>query len=75
MLVIAIPDTFHVRQMMEIALTLNPGIQFVIRTHSEEESALLRKESPAAVFMGEHELALGMTRHVLERLAVAPASS
>ena len=74
MLVIAIPDTFHVRQMMEIARTLNPGIQFVIRTHSDEESALLRKESPAAVFMGEHELALGMTRHVLERLALAHAS-
>ena len=71
MLVIAIPDTFYVRQMIEIALALNPGIQFVVRTHSEEESALLRKESPAAVFIGEHELALGMTRHVLERLALA----
>ena len=67
-LVIAIPDTFHVRKMMEIARALNPNIHIVVRTHSEEEAVLLRKDTPATVFMGEHELALGMTRHVLERL-------
>ena len=67
LLVIAIPDTFYVRQMMETARALNPTIGIVVRTHSEEEAALLRKESAATVFMGEHELALGMTRHVLEQ--------
>lgn len=68
-LIIAIPDTFHARRMMEIARALNPDIHIVVRTHGEEEAVLLRKESPATVFMGEHELALGMTRHVLERIA------
>lgn len=70
-LVIAIPDTFHVRQMMETAHALNPDIEIVVRTHSDEEAVLLRKETAAKVFMGEHELALGMTRHVLERIAGA----
>ena len=70
MLVIAIPDTFHVRRMMETARALNPEIRFVIRSHNEVEAALLRKESPAAVFLGEHELALGMTQHVLAQLSV-----
>ena len=70
MLVIAIPDTFHVRRMMETARALNPEIRFVIRSHNEVEAALLRKESPAAVFLGEHELALGMTQHVLAELSV-----
>ena len=69
MLVIATPDTFHVRRMIETARALNPGIETVVRTHSEEEATLLRQENAGTVFMGEHELALGMTRHVLERLA------
>jgi CPA2 family monovalent cation:H+ antiporter-2 len=70
MLVIATPDTFHVRRMIETARALNPAIETVVRTHSEEEANLLREENAGTVFMGEHELALGMTRHVLERLAV-----
>ena len=69
MLVIATPDTFHVRQMIEIARMLNPNIETVMRTHSDEEAAMLRKENAGKVFMGEHELALGMTRHVLEKIA------
>src|SRR3569833_381320 len=64
MLVIATPDTFHVRKMVEIARTLNPNIETVLRSHNEEEAALLQKENVGEVFMGEHELALGMTRHV-----------
>jgi CPA2 family monovalent cation:H+ antiporter-2 len=44
----------------------------VVRVHSDEEAALLRKENAGEVFMGEHELALGMTRHVLERVAGKP---
>ena len=68
MLVIATPDTFAARKMIEIARILNPAIETVVRTHSEEEAELLRKEHAGRVFMGEHELALGMTRHILERL-------
>ncbi len=68
MLVIATPDTFHVRKMVEIARTLNPAIETVVRTHNEEEAELLQKEDIGQVFMGEHELAIGMTRHILERM-------
>ncbi len=53
--------------MIEIARTLNPDIETVVRTHSDEEAALLRAENAGEVFIGEHELALGMTRHVLEQ--------
>jgi len=42
----------------------------VVRAHSDDEANLLRKERAAEVFMGEHELALGMTRHVIERLEI-----
>ena len=69
MLIIATPDTFRARKMLAIARMLNPSVETVVRTHGDEESALLRKEKAGKVFMGEHELALGMTRHVLQRLA------
>ncbi|MEP7346526.1 MAG: YbaL family putative K(+) efflux transporter [Gemmatimonadaceae bacterium] len=70
-LVIATPDTFHARKMLETARILNPRIETVVRTHSDEEAELLAKEKVGKVFMGEHELALGMIRYVLERVAVA----
>jgi CPA2 family monovalent cation:H+ antiporter-2 len=73
MLVIATPDTFHVRAMIETARALNPSIHCVVRTHSEEEARLLREETGGAVFVGERELARSMTRHVIEGLAAAPA--
>jgi CPA2 family monovalent cation:H+ antiporter-2 len=74
MLVIATPDTFHVRAMVETAKALNPGIRCVVRSHNEEEARLLREDTGGAVFVGERELAGSMTRHVLEGLAEAPAA-
>ncbi|HKS22970.1 MAG TPA: cation:proton antiporter [Thermoanaerobaculia bacterium] len=68
MLVIATPDTLHVRKMADVARMLNPQIEIVVRTHSDDEAALLRRDNIGTVFMGEHELAAGMTRHVLERM-------
>jgi CPA2 family monovalent cation:H+ antiporter-2 len=67
-LVIAVPDTIRARRMIETARILNPPIEIIVRTHNEEEAALLRRESGGAVFMGEHELALSMTRHILEKV-------
>jgi K+:H+ antiporter len=67
MLVIATPNALDVRRMIEIARTLNPRIETVVRTHSEEEAVLLEQEKAGKVFMGEHELAAGMIRHVIER--------
>jgi monovalent cation:H+ antiporter-2, CPA2 family len=69
LLVIAVPDPFQVRRMIEIARMVNPGVETVVRTHTEEEAGLLGQESAGKVFMGEHELALSMTRYVLERVA------
>ncbi|WP_151636224.1 YbaL family putative K(+) efflux transporter [Noviherbaspirillum aerium] len=68
-LVIATPDTFHVRTMMEIALALNPSIETIVRSHNDEEARLLRRESACRVFIGEQELAKGMTHYILERLS------
>lgn len=70
-LVIATPDTLEVRKVVKVARTLNPNVEILIRTHSDEEAELLRHDNLGAVFMGEHELARAMTRHVFETLRVA----
>ncbi len=75
LLVIATPDPVGVRQMAETARTLNPDIEIVLRTHSEDESLLLRKDGIGTVFFGEEELAKGMMNHVLQRFAPPSATS
>lgn len=67
-LVIATPDTLQVRQMIETAQALNPGIDVVVRGHHEEDARRLVQEcSHAVVFLGEQTLAHAMAHHVLER--------
>jgi len=67
-LVLAIPDAFDARKAIEAARTIAQRLKIVAHAQSDEEAALLRKESATEVLMGEHELALGMTRRVLEQL-------
>jgi CPA2 family monovalent cation:H+ antiporter-2 len=71
LLVVATPNTFQVRKIVETARVLNPRIETLIRTHSDDEAALLRRDNLGTVFMGQHELALAMTRGVLERVDAA----
>lgn len=67
-LVIALPETLHVRAMMETSKALNPGAEIIVRTHSDEETARVVREKADKVFMGENELALSITRHIMDRL-------
>ncbi len=67
MLVVATPDPLNLRQMADTAHAINPAIEIVLRTHSDEESMMLRKEGVGAVFFGEEELAKGIAGHVLAR--------
>jgi CPA2 family monovalent cation:H+ antiporter-2 len=75
MLVVATPDSRNVPQMIETARSLNPDIEIVVRTHSEDESQMLRKEGIGTVFFGEEELAKGMTAHIVERFAPRSAGT
>jgi len=67
MLVVATPDTLDVRRMSQVARTLNPGVEIVLRTHNEAEAELLAQDTEAKVFLGEDQLAKGMSLHVLDR--------
>ncbi|HKH82310.1 MAG TPA: cation:proton antiporter, partial [Gemmatimonadales bacterium] len=75
LLIVAIPDAAGVRKMVETAKTLNPRIETLLRTHTDEEAELLRRHNLGTVFMGEHELAAAITRHAMLLLGVAVDSS
>lgn len=67
MLIIVTSDTFNVRKTIQYAQTLNPQIEIVVRTHEEEEAALLQKEITGKVFFAEGEIAKNMGEHALSR--------
>ena len=69
MLVIATPQTLEVRQMVETArLRRTRNIEVAVRSHNEQEAALLEREGAGTVFVGESELARSMTSFVLARV-------
>jgi len=72
MLVVATANTFNVRQINTTARLLNPSIETVVRTHSEEEAELLEQEQIGTIFFGEGELAKAISHHALERYGKAP---
>lgn len=68
LLIIATSDAFNIRQIIKIAKTINPKIEIIVRTHSEEEASLLAQEKTEKVFFAAEELAKNMSHHALERL-------
>jgi CPA2 family monovalent cation:H+ antiporter-2 len=49
---------------------VNPLLDVVVRTHSEDERQFLQGRGVDEVVLGEWELALEMTRHALQRFGV-----
>ena len=71
LLVIATPDGFHARRILELARAKNPDIAVVVRTHSLEELHYLIRQGVNRAVMGELELALEMTEYALRSLGVS----
>jgi monovalent cation:H+ antiporter-2, CPA2 family len=72
LVVVATPDSYQARRIVELARLHKPGIDIVARTHSEGEFKTLQQLGAARVVMGEHELARGMTEFALRSLGVPP---
>jgi monovalent cation:H+ antiporter-2, CPA2 family len=75
LLVIASPDGFQARRILELARERNPRIAVVVRTHSSSELAYLIRQGVDRAVMGELELALEMTDYALRSLGVAEERS
>lgn len=72
MLVVTLPDTLRASQMVEIARTLNPDIEVVLRSDTETETELLQQAQLGTVFESELELAQSMAGHVAGRVKSRP---
>jgi CPA2 family monovalent cation:H+ antiporter-2 len=68
LLVVAAPNPFEARQMIELARGLNPRIDIVVRTHSAAEQAYLAGLEVGHAFIGERELAFAMAHYALRSL-------
>ena len=75
MLIIATPESANARKMVQIARAVNPHVEIVVRTHSDEDAARLERADGGKVFLGEHELAAAMTDYVLERYGAVAGSN
>ncbi len=71
-LVVATPDSFQARRIVEVARSLNPEIDVVVRTHSAGEVEPLEALGAGRVVVGERELANGMLEYALRGLGVPP---
>jgi CPA2 family monovalent cation:H+ antiporter-2 len=70
LLVVATPDSFLARRIVELARQLNPTVDVVVRTHSADEFKALEALGAGRVVMGERELAHGMLEYSLRSLGV-----
>ena len=63
LLVVSAPDAFQARLILEHARKVNPGIDTVVRTHSDEERGHLEAHGVGRAVVGERELALAIVRY------------
>ncbi|GAB1342358.1 cation:proton antiporter domain-containing protein [Gemmatimonas sp.] len=69
LVLVASPDAWTARTVLARAHQLNPGVEVIIRTHSDEERVFLEEMGAARALFGERELAVSMTREALARVA------
>ena len=59
-------DSFQVRQLVQSARQVNPDARIMVRTHNESEREFLESQEGEITVMGDPELGLTMTRHILQ---------
>jgi CPA2 family monovalent cation:H+ antiporter-2 len=70
LVVVAAPDAYQTRAILSLARRINPDIAVIARTHSEDERGFLESHGAERALVGEHELAVSLTRHALRRYDV-----
>jgi monovalent cation:H+ antiporter-2, CPA2 family len=65
LLAVATPDALLARQMIDLAREVNPAIDIVVRTHSDEAQDYLEGMKVGLAVMGENELGHRMAEYAL----------
>ncbi|NJM34110.1 MAG: hypothetical protein HC850_04665 [Rhodomicrobium sp.] len=70
LIVVALPDAFQSRRVIELARKVNPEIGIVARAHSDEEYQYLSQLGVGLLVMGEREIGLSMSDYVLRQIGL-----
>jgi len=70
LVVVAAPDAYQARAILEVARRLNPAVEVVVRTHSDAERTFLEGSGASRALVGERELAVSLARHALRHFEV-----
>ena len=70
LVIVAAPDAFQARTVLARAHQLNPGVEVLIRAHSDAERRFLEEMGAGRAFVAGRELAVSLTREALRRFAV-----
>ncbi|HEY4767540.1 MAG TPA: cation:proton antiporter [Candidatus Limnocylindria bacterium] len=70
-LVVTVPDALAARQAIEYALRHNPNLHVVVRAHSAQDEAELRRLGAARIVTAEREIGHELVRHALRRYGVS----
>jgi CPA2 family monovalent cation:H+ antiporter-2 len=70
LLVLAIPQGFQKRRIIELARQANPHIETAVRTHRASEVAYLKDQGVGIAIMGTREVAFGLLRYALSRFGL-----
>ena len=70
LIVIASPEGYQTRRIIELARKLSPTIDTAVRTSSESEVAQLEKQGIGIAIMGERELAFGLMEYALRSMGM-----
>ena len=75
LIVVALPDAFQSRRVIELARAANPDIGIVARVHSDDEYRYLTELGVGLVIMGEREIALSMSDYALRQMGLDAAAA
>jgi CPA2 family monovalent cation:H+ antiporter-2 len=70
LVIVAAPDAYQARAILALCFQLNPGVEVLVRTHSDDERQFLEEMGAAQALVGERELAVSLTREALRRFGV-----
>jgi len=70
LVIVAAPDAYQARAILALAHQLNPGVEVIVRTHSDAERQFLEEMGAARAMVSESELAVSLTREALRRFEV-----
>ena len=71
LLILAIPQGFQKRRIIELARAANPHIKTAVRTHRASEVAYFKDQGVGMAIMGTREVAFGLLRYALFRFGLS----